>query len=84
MNIRAPQVDKTAISPYDRYCDGYDRPGAQGNGYVCVVKVVTGTAVKTDDFLLDGIVAYDRAEANEAYIGQINMATASSCCGVAG
>ena len=37
-----------------------------------------------DDFLLDDIVAYDRAEANDAYIGQINMETASSFCGIAG
>lgn len=84
MTIRAPKVDKTAISPYNRYCDGYARPGAQGNGYVSVLKVATGTVTKTDDFLLDGIVAYDRAEANDAYIGQINMETASSFCGVAG
>lgn len=84
MNIRAPKIDKTAISPYGRYCDGYARPGAEGNGYVCVVKVATGTVLKSDDFLLDGIVGYDRAEANDAYIGQINMETASSFCGVAG
>jgi histidine decarboxylase len=84
MNVRAPKIDKTAISPYDRYCDGYARPGADGNGYVSVVKVATGTAVKTDDFLLDSILAYDRAEASDAYIGQINMQTASSFCGIAG
>jgi histidine decarboxylase len=84
LDKRAPKIDRTAISPYDRYCDGYMSPGAQGNGYVSVVKVATGTVAKTDDFLLDGIVAYDRAEANGAYIGQINMLTASSFCGVAG
>lgn len=84
MNIRAPKIDKTAISIYDRYCDGYARPGADGNGYVSMVKASTGTVVKTDDLLLDGIVAYDRAEAGDAYIGQINMETASSFCGVAG
>lgn len=84
MKIRAPKFDKTAISPYNRYCDGYSRPGSMGNGYVSVVKVVTGTVEKTDDFLLDGIVAYDKAEANDAYIGQINMETASSFCGIAG
>lgn len=84
MNVRAPKIDKTAISFYDRYCDGYARPGAYGNGYVSVVKVATSTVIKTDDFLLDGIVAYDRAEANDAYIGQINMETASSFCGIAG
>lgn len=84
MTIRAPQIDKTAISPYENYCDSYSRPGSQGNGYVSVFKVVTGTVEKTDDALLDGIVAYDRAEANDAYIGQINMETASSFCGIAG
>lgn len=80
----ADTFDRTAISPYKNYCDGYSRPGSTGNGYVSVVKVMTGSVEKTDDFLLDGIVAYDRAEANGAYIGQINMETASSFCGVAG
>ena len=82
--IRAPRIDKTAISPYENYCDGYGAPGAQGNGYVSVLKVSVGTVEKTDDFLLDGIVSYDRAEINDAYVGQINMLTASSFCGIAG
>ena len=25
--MRAPHIDKTAISPYDDYCDGYGMPG---------------------------------------------------------
>lgn len=83
-NVRAPRIDKTAISPYENYCDGYGAPGAQGNGYVSVLKVSVGTVEKTDDFLLDGIVSYDRAEINDAYVGQINMLTASSFCGIAG
>ncbi len=82
--IRAPHVDKTAISPYDNYCDGYGMPGSFGNGYVNVLKVSTGTIKKTNDELIDGIVSYDRAEINDAYIGQINMLTASSFCGLAG
>ncbi|WP_294726503.1 histidine decarboxylase, pyruvoyl type [uncultured Fusobacterium sp.] len=82
--VRAPRIDKTAISPYENYCDGYGAPGAQGNGYVSVLKVSVGTVEKTDDFLLDGIVSYDRAEINDAYVGQINMLTASSFCGIAG
>lgn len=82
--VRAPRIDKTAISPYENYCDGYGTPGAQGNGYVSVLKVSVGTVEKTDDFLLDGIVSYDRAEINDAYVGQINMLTASSFCGIAG
>ena len=77
-------INKEAIGPFKRYCDGYGRPGAKGIGYVSVLKVSTGVVEKTDDTLLDSIVAYDRAEANDAYIGQINMETASSFCGLAG
>ena len=77
-------IDKTAIGPFQNYSDGYGNPGATGNGYISVLKVSTGAVEKTDDALLDGIVAYDRAEANDAYIGQINMVTASSFCGLAG
>ena len=80
----AETIDKTAIGPFQNYSDGYGNPGATGNGYISVLKVSTGTVEKTDDALLDGIVAYDRAEANDAYIGQINMVTASSFCGLAG
>lgn len=77
-------LDKTAISPFERYCDGYGMPGAQGLGYVSVLKVSTGETKRTNDLLIDGIVAYDRAEATDAYIGQINMITASSFNGPAG
>ncbi|WP_320008645.1 histidine decarboxylase, pyruvoyl type [Maridesulfovibrio sp.] len=78
------KFDKTAVSPFETYCDGYGMPGAQGLGYVSVLKVSTGTVEKSDDLLIDGIIAYDRAEANDAYIGQINMLTASSFNGVMG
>ena len=82
--MRAPHIDKTAISPYDDYCDGYGMPGAYGNGYVSVLKVSAGTVEKTNDELVDRIVTYDKAEAADAYVGQINMLTASSFCGMAG
>jgi len=78
------KYDKTAISPFDDYCDGYGMPGAKGQGYVSVLKVSTGVAEKSDDMLLDGIVTYDKAEATDAYIGQINMITASSFNGLIG
>ncbi|MEA3456898.1 MAG: histidine decarboxylase, pyruvoyl type [Campylobacterota bacterium] len=77
-------IDKDAISPFKHYCDGYGNPGAKGTGYVSVLKVSAGVVKKTDDRLLDSIVAYDRAEANDAYVGQINMLTASSFSGLAG
>ena len=73
--MRAPHIDKTAISPYDDYCDGYGMPGAYGNGYVSVLKVSAGTVEKTNDELVDRIVTYDKAEAADAYVGQINMLT---------
>lgn len=84
MDRRGGGLDNRAISPHEVYCDGYARPGAEGAGYVCVLKVATATVEKTDDALLDGIVALDRAEAAGAYLGQINMETASSFCGIAG
>jgi len=77
-------IDLTAVSPYPKFCDGYSRPGQQGTGYVSVLKASCGQCEKTCDDVLDGIVSYDRAEANDGYIGQINMETASSFCGVAG
>lgn len=77
-------LDKTAISPFDQYCDGYGMPGADGLGYVSVLKVSTGEVKKSNDTLIDDIIAYDRAEAADAYIGQINMLTASSFNGPAG
>jgi histidine decarboxylase len=84
MRRRSTDFDRRAIGPHESFCDGYGRPGAEGLGYVCVLKVATATVEKTDDALLDGIVALDRAEAAEAYLGQINMETASSFCGIAG
>ncbi len=83
MGLRGERDDR-AVGPFAAYCDGYARPGAEGLGYVCVLKVATATVEKSDDALLDGIVALDRAEAAGAYLGQINMQTASSFCGIAG
>ncbi len=80
--MRTPHIDRTAISPYDQWCDGYGMPGAYGNGYVNVLKVSCGAVDKTKDALIDRIVTYDKAECADAYVGQINMLTASSFNGV--
>lgn len=79
--MRAPHIDKTAVSPHDGCRDGYGTPGAYGYGYASVLKVSADTAEKTSDELVDRIVTYDKAEAADAYVGQINMLTASSFCG---
>ncbi|KID42356.1 histidine decarboxylase, pyruvoyl type [Fructilactobacillus fructivorans] len=77
-------IDRIAINPYQKYSRGYMEPGNLGGGYVTGLKVDAGTREKTDDSMLDGIVSYDRAECKNAYIGQINMMTASSFTGVQG
>lgn len=62
-------------------------PGAGGLGYVSTMKLATGLTDVSEyegDEVLEGIVAYDKAEKNNAYIGQINMGTASSFCGTMG
>ena len=78
------EVIDGAISPFADYCDGYGNPGSSGVGYVSVLKLSTGTVVKSMDSVLEGIVSYDRAEKNDAYAGQINMITASSFSGLNG
>lgn len=78
------QVVNGAVGPFDTYCDGYGNPGASGLGYISVLKLSTGTVAKSMDTVLEGIVSYDRAEKNDAYIGQINMIAASSFCGING
>lgn len=77
-------VDRIAINPYKQWTRGYMEPGNLGNGYVTGLKVDAGVRNKTDDDVLDGIVSYDRAETKNAYIGQINMTTASSFTGPQG
>lgn len=78
------EVVDGAVGPFDDYCDGYGNPGAAGLGYVCVLKLSTGTVARGMDTVLEGIVSYDRAEKNDAYAGQINMVAASSFCGLNG
>lgn len=82
MNIK--DVVNNAIGPFPDNCAGYMNPPASGYGYIAALKLSIGTVVADMDEGLDGIVSYDRAECKDAYIGQINMLTASSFCGVNG
>jgi len=77
-------VVKGAVGPFDKYCDGYGNNGASGAGYICAMTLGIGMVEGDMDAVLNGIVAYDRAEAQGAYIGQINMLVASSFCGLNG
>jgi histidine decarboxylase len=74
-----------AVGPFGPYCMGYMNPGASGFGYISTLKLSTGVVnVAGLDPGTEGIVSYDRCEKNDAYIGQINMLTASSFCGLNG
>ena len=73
-----------AVGPFARYCDGYGNPGASGLGYICALTLDIGKVEQDMDTVLNGIVAYDRAETQGTYIGQINMMVASSFCGLNG
>ena len=84
MELTLADVVNGAVGPFAGYCDGYGNPGASGVGYVSVLTLSTGKVLKKMDHVLEGIVSYDRAEANDAYVGQINMIAASSFNGLNG
>ncbi|SHG25043.1 histidine decarboxylase, pyruvoyl type [Streptoalloteichus hindustanus] len=88
---RLEQVVGNAIGSHERNCTGYLNPvgpavdGSAGTGYVATMKLSVGKVPVEDlDEGTSRIVSYDRCEKNDAYIGQINMVTASSFCGVDG
>lgn len=79
------EVVDGAVSDCDPCCMGYMNPGASGGGYISTMKLsVDKVHVKDLDVGTEGIVSYDRCEKDDAYIGQINMGTASSFCGING
>ena len=67
-----------------RYCIGYQNIDTQGY-YLTTTKLECGKVkigdVPINDEVLPGIVAYDRAQKNGAYIGQINAISVSSFSG---
>jgi len=73
-----------AVGAFPDHCAGYLNPGASGLGYVAALTLSVGKVKADMDIGLEGIVSYDRCEADDAYIGQINMLTASSFCGLNG
>ncbi|MGD2169344.1 MAG: histidine decarboxylase, pyruvoyl type [Chlamydiota bacterium] len=82
--MKLEEVVNGAVGPFDNYADGYGNLGSNGLGYISVLKLETGKVKADMDEVLEGIVSYDRAETNGAYIGQINMVTASSFNGLNG
>ena len=79
----ASNVISQAIGPSKEFCMGYLNPGvASGEGYISTMKLSVGTVdVKDLDAITEKIVAKDRCEKNDAYLGQVNLMKASSFCG---
>lgn len=82
--LREIGISRVALNKGAKYSKGFMEDGNIGEGYVAGLKVDAGTRKKTDDNVLDNIVSYDHAEAKNAYMGQINMITASSFTGLQG
>jgi histidine decarboxylase len=78
------EIVNGAIGAFPDHCAGYLNPGASGLGYIATLTLSVGKVKADMDIGLEGIVSYDRCEADDAYIGQINMLTASSFCGLNG
>ncbi len=78
------KIISSAISPFNQYCTGY--PGVKN--YITALVLGIGSFKKTFSHpgsnLLDSIMAYDKAETDSAYLGQINMSIVSSFCGPQG
>lgn len=81
----AAKVINGAVGSEKDFCMGYLNPNTSGNGYISTLKLSVGkVSVENLDEVTEGIVSYDRCESNDAYIGGINMLTASSFCGLNG
>ncbi|RJP26797.1 MAG: hypothetical protein C4536_15245 [Actinobacteria bacterium] len=77
-------VLRSSIGPQRQFCIGYT-----GQGGYCIAPVISigstrETISRGGSKILDAIVAYDDAEVEDTYIGQINMITVSSFCGPQG
>lgn len=73
-----------SISSHGNYCAGYHGTG----GYIITPVVSIGSFKESFSHdgpdILDFILAYDKAESDDVYIGQINMIVVSSFCGPEG
>lgn len=73
-------------SPDDNYCFGFGSAPTDGY-YITTMKISTGSVSLEgleNNEILPAIVAYDQAERNGAYTGQVNMMTVSSFSGPRG
>ncbi|HMK34836.1 MAG TPA: histidine decarboxylase, pyruvoyl type [Desulfomonilaceae bacterium] len=78
------RILKSAVSPYAFHCEGFGNNDSKGC-YINTPLIAGGTAVLKNTYdrslVLEQIQAFDTAEAEGAYIGQINLFQVSSFCG---
>ena len=75
------KIIELAKSPYSDYCMGYPGEGPYFTGFVLGSSVVPMKLGNKGSSVLDKINAFDLAEVDNTYLGQINMITVSSFCG---
>ena len=81
---RREQIVAGIVGPYQDHCSSFLNPaGPSTPNYINVCKlsigiVKIGKYTKTWDSTTKGILSYDRAETNDAYLGQLNIVAASS------
>ncbi len=78
------EVARASIGPDEQFCVGYNGTGGYFLGLVLTVGKAEEKFYPQGSSLLDSILAFDQAEVEDAYIGQINMITVSSFCGPQG
>lgn len=88
MDKRIKKVLTNAVSPYRDRCDGQGNPTSKTGDYLLGTVIEVGVAPISlshdGSSMLDKINAFDMAERNSSYIGQVNMSIVSSFCGPRG
>lgn len=80
--------EKYPISSYDNLCDGYGADGVNNTSYILGVTLGIGVSESNlshkGSSVLEETNAFDLAEVDGPYIGQLNMNVVSSFCGPQG
>ena len=89
-NKRIKEIIMGTIGPYKKHCAAFGNPsGPKTPNYINICKLGLGkmkidASTKQWDTTTKGILAYDRAETDSAYLGQVNVISASSFIGPSG
>lgn len=78
------KIIQSSLSPYDNYCVGFSGKGGYITALILAIDSFRKRFSRPGSKILDSIMAYDRAEVTDTYIGQINMEIVSSFIGSQG